>query len=71
MISELGPKIDCFSAEELRDYLKEENQKIDFIKFCNAHIEQLKKEGRTATANNLKTIPNNLIDYFKRDSVSM
>jgi integrase len=70
-ISELGPKVDCFSAEELRDYLREKNQEIDFIKFCNAHIDQLKKEGRTATANNHRTVRNNLVDYFKRDSVSI
>lgn len=59
-ISELGPKVDCFSAEELRDYLKEKNQELDFIKFCSAHIDQLKKEGRTATANNHKMVRNNL-----------
>ena len=59
-ISELGPKVDCFSAEELRDYLKEKNQELDFIKFCSAHIDQLKKEARTATANNHKMVRNNL-----------
>ena len=71
VISELGLKVEYFSAEQLRDYLKDRDQDIDIIKFCNDHIEQLKKEGRTATANNHKTVRNSLIDYFKREHVSI
>lgn len=70
-ISELGDKLNFFSAEELRNYLRDKEQDIDFIKFCAQHIEQLKSDGRTATANNHRTVRNNLIDYFGRDHVSI
>ncbi|WP_407427261.1 site-specific integrase [Arcticibacter sp.] len=70
-ISELGDKLNFFSAEELRNYLRDKKQDVDFIKFCAQHIEQLKSDGRTATANNHRTVRNNLIDYFGREQVSI
>lgn len=70
-ISSLGSKIEFFSAEALRDYLRDKGKDIDFIEFCNQHIEQLRKEKRNGTANNHRTIRNSLVDYFKRTSVSI
>ena len=49
-ISELESKLDFFTVETLIDYLRDKNEDIDFIKFCNEHIERLKKEGREGTS---------------------
>lgn len=70
-ISELDDKLDFFTAESLRDYLRGKNEDIDFIKFCDSHIERLKKEGRAGTAGTHRVVRNSLVDYFKRDTVSI
>ena len=49
-ISELGDKLDFFTAETLRDYLRDKDEDIDFVKFCDKHIEGLRKDGRERTA---------------------
>jgi integrase len=71
LISELGEKLDFFSAEALRDYLRDKDSEIDFLKFCNTYIEQLRKEKRNGTADNHRTVLNSLTDYFKRDGISI
>lgn len=50
MISELDDRLDYFTADSLRDYLRDKDEDVDFIKFCAQHIEQVKKEGRRGTA---------------------
>src|SRR5690606_38794837 len=37
-ISELGDKLDFFTAETLRDYLRDKDEDIDFVRFCDKHI---------------------------------
>src|SRR5690606_33044063 len=71
VISELDDRLDYFTAESLRDYLRDKDEDIDFIKFCDQHIERLRKEERTGTANNHRKIRNSLVDYFNRSSVSI
>ncbi|MBS1529008.1 MAG: site-specific integrase [Bacteroidetes bacterium] len=71
MISGLGEKLEFFSAEALRDYLANKNEEIDFIKFCDKHIKQLRKDKRDGTASNHTTIRNSLVDYFNRIKVSV
>jgi integrase len=71
VISELGEKLNFFTAESLREYMRDKDADVDFIKFCQIHIEQLKKENRNGTAGTHRTVRNSLIDYFKRDSVSI
>ncbi len=70
-ISVLGSKLDFFSCEALRDYLRDKDSEIDFIKFCSEYIENLKKENRIGTANTHRTVRNSLIDYFNRESISI
>jgi hypothetical protein len=70
-ISELGGRLDFFSADALKDYLLNKNEEINFIKFCNEHINQLKKDNRRGTAANHTAVRNSLLDYFKRDKVSI
>lgn len=70
-ISQLGSKLDFFSCDDLKEYLINKDKEVDFILFCTQHIESLKKAGRNGTSNNHRTVRNSLIDYFKRDSVSI
>ena len=69
-ISGLGDKLDFFTAESLRDYLRDKNQVIDFIKFSNSHIEGLINDSRSGSAKTLQTVVLSLIDYFKRKVIS-
>ncbi|VTR29346.1 site-specific integrase [Sphingobacterium thalpophilum] len=71
MISDLDDRLDYFTATSLRDYLRDKDEDIDFIKFCTQHIERLKKEGRGGSAKNQSVIRNSLVDYFKRPSISI
>ncbi|WP_113663442.1 site-specific integrase [Pedobacter nanyangensis] len=71
IISELGERLDFFTAETLKNYLCEIDDDVDFIKFCAEHMAQTVKEGRKATAHNFRLVRNSLIDYFKRESVSI
>lgn len=71
IISELSYKLDFFSAESLRDFLRDKDSEVDFLKFCKGFIEQLRMENRKGTADTHRTVRNSLIDYFKRDSISI
>ncbi|AYL95357.1 tyrosine-type recombinase/integrase [Mucilaginibacter celer] len=70
-ISNLGTKLDFFTCEELRDYLRDKDKEVDFIEFCTEHIRQERKDKRDGSANNHRRVKNSLIDYFKKDSVSI
>ena len=70
-ISHLGNKVNFFTCDDLVNYLKEKDTEIDFIKFCSEHIDWLKREKRTSSANPHRTVRNSLIDYFGRNSVSI
>jgi len=69
-ISELGEKLDLFTAESLRDYLKVKNEPIDFIKFSEAQIKELKEADRMGSAKTLQTVVLSLIDFFQRRVIS-
>ncbi|MFD2964334.1 MULTISPECIES: site-specific integrase [Olivibacter] len=71
VISELGEKLNFFNAESLTDYLREKDADVDFIKFCAVHIAQSEKDGKKGTAHNHRVVRNSLIDYFKREAVSI
>ncbi|MFD2742353.1 MULTISPECIES: site-specific integrase [Sphingobacterium] len=71
LISELDDRLDFFTAEALRDYLLNQNEDIDFLKFCSSHIESLKQSGRVGSANNFRVVRNSLTDYFKREAISI
>lgn len=70
-IAKLGTRLPFFTCEELKNYLETYNEDIDFIKFCNSHITQLIQDKRDGTAANHKTVKNSLIDFFRRDEVSI
>lgn len=71
VISELGEKLNFFNAESLKDYLRDKDADVDFIKFCSEHIAQSEKDGKKGTAHNHRVVRNSLVDYFKRDAVSI
>lgn len=68
-ISNLGARLKLFNVDQLKNYLSEGSEEIDFIKFCNEYIEELKVEKREKSASNFKTVKNSLIDFFKREKV--
>ena len=70
-ISELGTKLDFFTCEKLRDYLRNKDREIDFISFCSEYIDQERQDGKDGSANNHRRVRNSLIDFFGRDSVSI
>ncbi|RQP17000.1 MAG: recombinase [Parapedobacter sp.] len=70
-ISELGDRLDYFNADSLRDYLRDKDEDIDFAKFCDKHISQLRKDGRERTADNHRVVRNSLVDFFDRTSFSI
>jgi hypothetical protein len=70
-IGKLGKRLEFFTCENLRDYLETHNQEIDFIKFCNEYIQQLKVDNREGTAANHSTVRNSLVDFFGRERISI
>jgi integrase len=70
-ISDLNEKLTFFTAESLKDHLTNQIGDIDFIKFCDSHIKQLRKDGREGTASTHLTVRNSLVDYFQRPKVSI
>ncbi len=67
----MDEKLQFFTANNLRDYLRDKSEEIEFISFCTAHIERLKQEGREGTAATHRVIRNSLVDYFNRERVSI
>jgi len=70
-IDNLGSRLKFFTAEQLRDYLRDKDTVIDFIKFSRDYIAGLRKDGRKGPADNHRTVVNSLVDYFGRESIAM
>ncbi|MDB5148886.1 MAG: hypothetical protein JWQ57_2906 [Mucilaginibacter sp.] len=70
-ISRIGNKLDLLDVHELRNYLIQKDQPIDFICFCQLHIDSLVKNKQYKSASNYRTIRYSLIDYFNREVVSV
>lgn len=70
-ITNLGPKLDFMTCDNLKDFLEGKDEEVDFVKFCTHHVNALKEDGRDGTAKNHSKIKNSLIDYFGKDRISM
>ena len=70
-IGELGPKLNFMTCDDLKAFLERKDEDVDFVKFCNHHIEAVKQDGRDGTARNHAKIKNSLMDYFQKDRISM
>jgi hypothetical protein len=63
--------LEFLNARELRDYLILKNEPIDFIRFCQLHIDSLEKDKKKKSAANYRTVRYSLIDYFQKETVSV
>ncbi len=63
--SKLGKRLDFFDVESLRDYLLQKDQTIDFLKFCQIHLDFLNTNDQTKSEANYKTVRNSISDYVK------
>lgn len=70
-IGDLAPKLDFFTCDDLKAYLINKDKEVDFITFCAQHIASLRNAKRDGTADNHRAVRNSLIDYFKKQSVSI
>ncbi|WP_316740652.1 site-specific integrase [Pedobacter antarcticus] len=70
-ISNLGFKLKLFSPDDLKSFLMQSDESIDFIQFCEEFISDLKELGRHKSAANFNTIKNSLVDFFRRKKVFM
>jgi hypothetical protein len=52
IISEIGTKLNFFSCEDLRNYLRDKDSDVDFIKFSRNYIKTLNETGRAGAAGN-------------------
>jgi hypothetical protein len=72
-ISELGPKLELYNMSRLINYLTNNDltaaDQVDVIEFGRKRIEELNAAGRKASASNMSTVINSLVDYFKSDFV--
>jgi len=62
-VSRLGLKAETYTASQLKDILTATSEVIDFIKFCDACLLELKKELKPNTIGTYLTIINHLKDY--------
>ena len=74
LLRNLGSNLSQYTARELADYIEKYTSTdggagIDFIAFCDNHIEALKAEGRDGTAGRFESVIHNLTDYFGRSTV--
>jgi integrase len=73
IISELGPRLGFYNAKTLSEYLSNNGltkaEDINVIEFGRKRIEGLRMKGREASAANMLTVVNGLIDYFKSEFV--
>ncbi|EHQ26500.1 site-specific integrase [Mucilaginibacter paludis] len=68
-ISRLGNKLDFYTAKDLKEYLSKSNESVDFLQFCQIHINTLKANGQVKSATNYNTVANSLQDFFNRKSL--
>ena len=73
LISAIGYRLDFFTCEQLRDYLRDSNKEINIIEFANEHIEFLKSEEQNHEpySRTFRKIRNSLLDYYGRPEVSI
>ena len=72
-ITALGPKLEIYSLPRLINFLKNKEIKtadeINVIEFGRNRIEVLKAAGRGASAANMTTVVNGLVDFFETEIV--
>jgi hypothetical protein len=64
-VSDLAEKLELFSAKTLKQYLLKKDEKVDFLKFCQIHIDQMEKDDRSKSKANFKTVRNHIVDFIQ------
>jgi len=64
-IMRLGLKVEVYSASQLKEILTSKGEFIDFIKFCEESIEELRNKLKPNTIGSYITTVNHLRDHFK------
>lgn len=70
----LGTDLSMYSVQDLANFIQTQKEtdggaSIDFLGFCNAHIQMLRDNGRNGSAGRFEAVIRNLSDYFGRSVV--
>jgi hypothetical protein len=72
-VGELGPKLSMVNAKQLAAYLSGVNEvkaeNINVIAFGRKRVKELWDAGRDASAKNMQTVINGLVDYFGSEDI--
>lgn len=63
-ISRLGSKLNYMNVDYIKSYLEKCAEKVDFLSFCQKHIDTLTQNGRIKTATGFRTVRYAIIDFF-------
>jgi len=63
-VTRLGAKTNYMSADDIKAFLEKKSEKVDFVAFCQKHIDQLVADGREKTASSFRTVRYSLIDFI-------
>jgi hypothetical protein len=63
-VSRLGSKVNYMDADDIKSFLEKRSEKVDFLAFCQQHIDLLMDNGRSKTATGFRTIRYALIDFL-------
>lgn len=63
-VSRLGSKVNYMDADDIKSFLEKRSEKIDFLAFCQQHIDLLVTNERLKTATGFRTIRYALVDFL-------
>ncbi|MDN5288516.1 MAG: recombinase [Mucilaginibacter sp.] len=63
-VSRLGSKVNYMDADDIKSFLEKRSEKIDFLAFCQQHIDLLVANDRSKTATGFRTVRYALIDFL-------
>jgi integrase len=63
-VSRLGSKVNYMDADDIKGFLEKRSEKIDFLAFCQQHIDSLVSNERSKTATGFRTVRYALIDFL-------
>jgi hypothetical protein len=69
-ISRLGSKVDYMNIDDIRSFLEKRSEKVDFLAFCQQHIDTLIASGRLKTAIGFKTVRYAVIDFIGKTELA-
>jgi len=55
-VSRLGSKVNYMDADDIKSFLEKRSEKIDFLAFCQQHIDLLVANDRSKTATGFRTV---------------